>query len=139
MSDAMRMEPPTYGRHDLVDLADGSIKEARIVADGRGVTGVALPDWPSIAPCAIMSPARARQLGAQLILAADEHDAIAEGALSQFGPPTPGEARRVSVRVEELRSSLLLRLLEAVPDAHDRAALRGGVEELAGLRLGDVS
>lgn len=138
MSDAMRMEPPTYGRHDLVDLADGSIKEARIVADGRGVTGVALPDWPSIAPCAIMSPARARQLGAQLILAADEHDAIAEGALSQFGPPTPGEARRVSTRVEELRSTLLKRL-ETVPDVHDRAALRGAVEELAELRLGDVS
>jgi hypothetical protein len=108
------------------------LKEARVYADGRGTSGVALPDLQAVQPCAVVTSEFARRLGAQLILAADEHDAIADAAVAQFGPPMLGEAAQRAERVAELRSALVARL-DVVASEHDRAALQDAVRELAEL------
>jgi hypothetical protein len=131
MSDAQRMDPPTYGRSELEEFAERGMKEARAYADGRGASGVALPDWTTLQPCAIMSAQWARRLGAQLILAADEHDAIADAAIEQFSSAARGE--RTAGRASALRSALNARVAGVVDDEDDRNALLLDVHELADL------
>lgn len=123
---------PTYSAGDLFELAERRSNEAHVATSGPA-TGVALPDW--VAPCAVLSTERARRLGAQLLLACDEHDAVQESAFSVEGRSAMARAPRV----EELRETLLARLHATVSDVHDRAALCGGVEELAELSMGGAS
>lgn len=77
------MSIQTYGPAALCELADSKRgAEAHVATAGGshgslpGITGVALPDW--VQAGAILTSDNARRLGAQLLVAADEHDAIQE-------------------------------------------------------------
>jgi hypothetical protein len=72
-----------YGPDELRELAASSRHvEAHVTVAGT-LTGVALPDW--VQPGALLSAARARRLGAQLLVSADEHDAVQESAFNVGG------------------------------------------------------
>lgn len=68
-------------RPDLYELADRAAPEEAHVAVAGDFTGVALPDRLG---AAVLASEEARKLGAQLILAADEHDAIFERGVAEF-------------------------------------------------------
>lgn len=62
-----------YGRDELIELAGTTRMDEAHLSVG-GVVGVALPDWVQAAQ--LLTPHKARQLAAQLLLAADLHDEI---------------------------------------------------------------
>lgn len=70
--------------NELYELADRSPSREPSPAVSGEVTGVALPDQGPISNGAIISSNYARQLGAQLILAADEHDNLLEAGRQQM-------------------------------------------------------
>lgn len=49
---------------------------------GGGFTGIALPDW--VSGGGMITPTKARAFAAELILAADLHDAISDQAVKEF-------------------------------------------------------
>jgi hypothetical protein len=73
----------TYGPDELLELAESRRGAEAHVATSGSVTGVALPDW--VQAGALLSAARARRLAAQLLVSADEHDAIQESAFNVGG------------------------------------------------------
>lgn len=139
--------------HDLHELAARSANEAAVAVAGD-LVGVALPDWSSIQPCAILLPDAARKLGAQLLLAADELDAIQgaafglpdsggfgltrENAGVKIGDRAAGSAEERALLVAELRDTLLTGLSGGMPSGPERAALGFSIEALADLALGDL-
>ena len=70
-----------YSAQDLHELAEHDLSRAAVGGAGD-FTGVALPDW--VQAGAILTPARARRLAAQLLSAADLHDAIADAAIAEL-------------------------------------------------------
>lgn len=79
------MNGDTYDTNALYEVADLPATEVAHVAASGPVTGVALPDrYGGV----LLSASAARRLGAQLIIAADLHDAIQDAALE------PPPARR---------------------------------------------
>lgn len=71
----------SYGPDDLLDLAGRRCDQAMVAVNGA-VSGVALPNW--VQGGAILTTQDARRLAAQMLVAADEHDAIQDAA---FGLP----------------------------------------------------
>lgn len=88
--------------HDLHELADRRSDEASVTVAGD-LVGVALPGWSSIQPCAILPPDTARKLGAQLLLAADELDAIQGAALGLGDQPTEPPVGPSDRTIHEMR------------------------------------
>lgn len=83
---------PAFDHGDLLDIAERRTDEVHVTASGPA-TGVALPDW--VQPGAVLDVDRARKLGAQLLLAAHEHEAIQDAALE---PPVARRARAAHAR-----------------------------------------
>lgn len=73
-----------YSRDDLTDVADplGRGHDRPEIARSGSKTGVGMATW--VQPGMLMTAEQARQLGAQLILAADLHDQIANTAVDEY-------------------------------------------------------
>lgn len=132
----------TYSTGDLYDLADRPSDDVRVSVAGDRV-GVALPDWSSIQPCAILSPESARKLGAQLLLAADELDAIQSAAFGFHDDPQPatdGAHEKLTSRVVLKRADILGRALYAfaddMPEGPECDLMRRQIAELVELAGG---
>lgn len=132
----------TYSTGDLYDLADRPSDDDRV--------GVALPDWSSIQPCAILSPDTARKLGAQLLLAADELDAIQSAAFglatAQFAGPSPEEEAtppaggEFRVVPDHLFGPAVIRrgaLIDNCPSVESAERIAAALNELASPGAGD--